>query len=190
MNSRYLLIAALAIVAAGVGVFVHLHSRHGSGSTGPVVHVENGFEFTAHGPYKVVAPLFGAWGERAWGGDHWKPQFLYPQPARDVPGEVFTVAHSHLRSTHLRSTWVNTALDLETGHIQYVYVIPDTQAVLIDIHLQPHDASATDVKVVYQRTALNSDLNEHVTKQGEKDRNSAQEWQSAIDRCLQANPAK
>jgi hypothetical protein len=182
MNSRYLLIAALAIVAASAGVFVHLHFRHGhsSGSAGPVVHVENAFEFTAHGPYNVVAPLFGAWGERAWGGGHWKPQFLYPQPARDVAGEVFTVAHSHLRST-----WVNTALDLETGHIQYVYVIPDAQAVLIDIHLQPLDASATDVKVVYQRTALNSDFNAHVTELGENDRNSAQEWQTALDRYLQ-----
>jgi hypothetical protein len=180
VNSRYLLIIALAIAAAGAVVFFHLHSRHGSGSAGPVVHVENAFEFTAHGPYKVVAPLFGAWGERAWGGDHWKPQFLYPQPAHDVPGEVFTVAHSHLRST-----WVNTALDLEMGHIQYVYVIPDAQTVLIDIHLQPLDASATDVKVVYQRTALNSDFNAHVAKLGEEDRNSAQEWQSAIDRYLQ-----
>jgi len=180
MNSRYLFVLVPVLLGVGIAVAVHLHSLRRSGSSGPVVHVENGFEFTAHGPYNTVAPLFGAWGERAWGGDHWKPQFFYPQPPKDVRGEVFTVAHSHLRST-----WVNTAFDLDSGHVQYVYVLPDIQAVLIDIHLQAHDATSTHVKVVYERTALQSDFNAHVTRMGEQDRNSAQEWQTAIDRTLQ-----
>jgi hypothetical protein len=180
MRPLYLILALVAL-AAGILLSLHLRSHGGSNSTGPVVHVENSFEFTAHGPYQIVAPLFGAWGERAWGGGHWKPQFLYPQPPRDVAGEVFTVAHSHLRST-----WVNTAFDLDSGHVQYVYVIPDAQAVLIDIHLNALDEKSTDVKVVYQRTALNSDFNEHVTKLGEDDRKSGQEWQTDIDEYLAA----
>lgn len=180
MNPRYFVFALLAI-AAGILVGYHLHSRHNSGDSGPVVHVENAFEFTAHGPYQAVAPLFGAWGERAWAGDHWKPRFLYPQPPSDIAGEVFTVAHSHLQST-----WVNTAFDLDSGHVQYVYIIPEAQAVLIDIHLHAHDANSTDVKVVYQRTALSSDFNDHVTELGGQDRNSVAEWQKSIDGYLKA----
>jgi hypothetical protein len=162
--------------------FFHLRASHSSGK--PVVHVENGFEFTAHGSYKTVAPLFGAFGERAWAGDHWKPNFLYPVPARDVEGEVFTVSHGHLLST-----WVNTAFDLDAGHIQYVYVIPDAQAVLIDIHLTRNDPENTGVKVVYERTALDADFNNHVTELGGKDKGSGSEWETAINAALQKNKA-
>jgi hypothetical protein len=170
-----------AFTGAGA-VFLHLRASPSSGK--PVVHVENGFEFIAHGPYKSVGPLFGAYGERAWAGDHWKTQFIYPVPARDVEGEVFTVAHGHLRST-----WVNTAFDLDAGHIQYVYVIPDAQAVLIDIHLTEKDPANTGVKVAYERTALSADFNAHVSEQGRKDKESGKEWETAINAALHANKA-
>jgi hypothetical protein len=169
-------------VVATVGYY-HLRSLHAP--KGPVVHVENGFEFTAHGPYKIVAPLFGAFVERVWAGDGWNPEFLHPSPARDTFGEVFTIAHSHLRST-----WVNTAFDLESGHVQYVYVLPDVQAVLIDIHLDQKDPSVTGVKVVYQRTALDPRLNGHISELGEKDRDMGKEWQTAIDTYLRTSAAR
>ncbi|MCU1299580.1 MAG: hypothetical protein JWO91_3858 [Acidobacteriaceae bacterium] len=177
-----IVIFLLGAMSGAGAAFLHFRASHSSGK--PVVHVENGFEFTARGPYKTVAPLFGAYGERAWAGDHWKPEFLFPVPARDVQGEVFTVAQGHLRST-----WVNTALDLEAGHIQYVYVIPDTQAVLIDIHLTQNDPVNTGVKVVYQRTALSAEFNDHVSEQGRKDKESGKEWETAINAALQANKA-
>ncbi len=178
------LIVISVLVLAGIAMLAFHHLRSRRTLNGPLVHVENGFEFTAHGPYSNVAPLFGAFAERAW-ADHWNPEFLYPSPARDTLGEVFTVAHGHLRST-----WVNTAFDLETGHIQYVYVIPDAQAVLIDIHLEEKDSSTTDVKVVYQRTALNPDLNVHVTKLGDEDRNMGKEWETAIDNYFRGTLGK
>jgi hypothetical protein len=184
MKVSYLGIFLFGGVVGAAAVFVHLRTVHSS-SNKPVVHVENEFEFTANGPYKTVAPLFGAFAERAWAGDHWQPQFLHPVPARDVEGEVFTVAHGHLRST-----WVNTAFDLETGHIQYVYVIPDAQAVLIDIHLTQRNPTATGVKVVYERTALNADFNDHVSEQGRKDKESGQEWESSINAALHVNKAQ
>jgi hypothetical protein len=68
-----------------------------------------------------------------------------------------------------------------------VYVIPDTQAVLIDIHLDQKDPSVTGVKVVYQRTALDPKRNDHISKLGEKDRGMGKEWETAIDTYLQAN---
>jgi len=176
MKPLYLLIAILLVIA-GTVLVVHLYSRRTSAV--PAVHVENGFEFTVHGPYDKVAPLFGAHGERAWGGEHWNPQFLHPQPAQDVEGEVFTVAHGHTRST-----WVNTAFDLQSGHVQYVYVIPDIQAVLIDIHLRHDDPAITEVKVVYERTALTPSSNAHMYELGQKDAASAAEWQTAIERYL------
>ena len=117
----YYVLGTLIIFAAALAILLHLRRRD---AKGPVAHVENGFEFTVHAPYDKVAPLFGAHGERAWAGEHWDPQFLHPQPAQDVVGEVFTVAHGHTRAT-----WVNTAFDLQSGHMQYVYVIPDVQAV-------------------------------------------------------------
>ncbi len=179
---KAILIAISSLLLGVISTVAFYHLRSLQGPKGPVVHVENGFEFTAHGPYKAVAPLFGAFVERAWAGDDWNPEFVYPSPARDTFGEVFTVAHGHQRST-----WVNTAFDLESGHVQYVYVIPDAQAVLIDIHLEQKDPSTTGVKVVYQRTALAPRLNGHISKLGEKDRDMGKEWEQAIDAYLRVS---
>ena len=127
-----------------------------------------------------------AWAQRKKShGSPVHPEFLHPSPARDTYGEVFTIAHSHLRST-----WVNTAFDLESGHVQYVYVIPDTQAVLIDIHLEQKDPSITGVKVVYQRTALDPKLNDHISELGDKDRDMGKEWETAIDAYLRTSAAQ
>src|SRR6185369_2960692 len=150
MKIYYVLIPL--VILALVAVFLHLRMRRNP--QGPVVHVENGFEFTVRASYDKVAPLFGAHGERAWGGEDWDPRFLHPQSAQDLEGEVFTVAHGHGNAT-----WVNTAFDLQSGHVQYVYVIPDTQAVLIDIHLKHDDPAKTGVKVLYERTALQPRFN-------------------------------
>jgi len=175
----YYLFVLLLILAAATVVLIHLRSQRSL--AGPVVHVENGFEFTVRAPYDKVAPLFGAHGERAWGGEDWDPRFLHPQPAQDLEGEVFTVAHGHGSAT-----WVNTAFDLQSGHVQYVYVIPDVQAVLIDIHLQHDDPTKTGVKVLYERTALQSRFNEHIREIGKKDSESGAEWQEAIEKYLGA----
>ena len=170
-------VVPLVVLAATVVLFLHLHSRRVH--AGQVEHVKNGFEFTVRAPYARVAPLFGAHGERAWAGERWDPQFLHPQPAQDIEGEVFTVAHGHTYST-----WVNTVFDLESGHVQYVYVIPYVQAVLIDIHLRHDDPARTGVKVVYERTALTSNFNARIREMGQKDSHSAGEWQSSIEKYL------
>jgi hypothetical protein len=180
VKGTLMFISVLLLVSITALAFLHLRSRREV--SGPVVHVENEFEFTVHGPYKTVVPLFGASAERAWGEGSWNPRFLYPSPEHDTFGEVFTVAHGHLRSV-----WVNSAFDLEKGHFQYVYVLPEAQAVLIDIHLRDQGPSATGVKVVYQRTALNPSFNAQVTKSGNSDRDMGKEWQTAIDARLRGN---
>jgi hypothetical protein len=179
-----LLFSQIIVTLSALGALLYFHLRPVHASSRTVAHVENGFEFTVQAPLKTAAPLFGSYAERAWGGD-WDPQFLYPHPPHDVPGEVFTVAHGHRLST-----WVNTALDLDGGHIQYVYVMPDAQAVLIDIRLQQKDVHTTAAKVVYQRTALNPALNDHVIELGRKDIESGKEWESQINGYLQANKTK
>jgi hypothetical protein len=175
MKPLFFLIAILLVVAAGLLAF-HLRSRRSTPSA--VAHVENGFEFTVHTPYEKVFPLFGAHGERAW-AEGWNPQFLHPQPARDIEGEVFSIAHGHKQAV-----WINTVFDSASGHVQYVYVIPDVQAVRIDIHFRHDDPSSTEVKVAYERTALTSSLNDHIREMGKKDSQAAAEWQSSTEKYL------
>jgi hypothetical protein len=185
MNLRHGLL--LAGLMGGVGVALYLHLKPAMAS-GPLAHVENAFAFRVHAPYDSVAPLFGALKEKVWAGDQWNPAFLYPQPARDIEGAVFTIDHGH---GHAHATWVNTAFDLEAGRVQYVYVIPEKQAVRIDIRLARHDGPPwTDVNVIYQRTALRADFNTTLIEIGEKDRQSAPEWSSAIESYLRTLKVK
>jgi len=176
-----LALIVLALIAA-TGLLYHLHHR--GRASGPLYHVRTEFEFTVQAPYSVAAPLFGPEGERAWASDSWNPHFVYPQPARDVEGAVFQVSHGHRHST-----WVNTAFDLENGHIQYVYIIPEMMVTVIDLNLSKLSASkpsaeSTHVRVAYERTALSADLNEHVREFGEADRKNGKVWGEDIERYL------
>ncbi len=92
---------------------------------------------------------------------------------------MFSVQHGHHHAY-----WVNTAFDLDARHVQYVYVIPDVMATLIDVHFAEIDPGSTRVNVAYERTALNADANERVRDAGNADRNSGKEWSNAIDAYL------
>jgi hypothetical protein len=172
------LLIVLAVAALAVLAFLYHHHRR-SRANGAVVHVRNEFEFTAHGPYQVVAPLFGAQGERAWSGGHWDPHFLYPQPAEDIQGAVFTIRHGHREAY-----WINTSFDKSTRHFQYVYVVPEAMAVLIDVRFSEIDTANTKVNVAYERTALDPRANEHVKELGNADRQGGREWGTAINDYL------
>jgi hypothetical protein len=169
-------VIAIAVGAMTVlGWLVRSHSRTPSG---PLVHVRNQFEFTVHASYGVAAPLFGPEGERVW-ADHWDPDFLYPQPAQDIRGAVFTV-----RRSHHQAYWINTSFDVDARHFQYVFLIPDVMIVLIDVRFSDVDPGNTKVNVAYERTALNPKANEHVKELGNSDRESGKEWGTAINDYL------
>ena len=96
---------------------------------------------------------------------------------------VFTVAHGPMNSV-----WVNTAFNAATGRVQYVYVIPDALATLIDIQVTARDSATTNVTVAYERTALSPDANDHVRAQGDHDRGQGPQWQTAITDYLRQRP--
>ncbi len=148
-----------------------------------LAHVRNEFELNLQAPYGRVAPLFGAYAERAWAGPDWDPRPVYPAalPPHDVAGEVFSISRGAEDAT-----WINTALDLQTGHIQYVYFIPGAMVTLIDIHVARSPSDGTKVNVVYERTALSTAANGRVRDLGEADHGSGPGWQSAIEACLNA----
>jgi hypothetical protein len=146
-----------------------------------LAHVRNSFVVVVNASYPDTAALFGPSGERVWAGKDWNPQFLYPLPEQDIEGAVFTVQHgSH------KSVWVNSVRDLEAKHFQYVYFIPDALITTIDVRFLPVNKGKTNVEVVYTRTALTPEANDHVLHLGESDRASGQEWQQSIDRYLQS----
>ncbi len=137
------------------------------------------FELTVHAPYSETAALFGPEGERAWAGEDWDPKFVYPQPANDVEGAVFTVRHG----TH-NIVWVNTLFDVEARHFQYVYFLADLMVTTIDVRFKPIDSGVTRVNVVYTRTALTPEANAHIAAMAERDKKAGSEWQQAIDNYL------
>lgn len=150
---------------------------HGSGR----VHTEEKFVFTARAPMEQVAPLFGANKERAW-APGWVPDFVYPSPAADVQGMVFTVPHDQLQSA-----WVNTVFDLQKGHIQYTYVIPEHLVTVITVSLQ-RQGQQTGVEVHYDRTSLTAGGDEHVRTMAQHDRDSGPEWERQINEYLEKHP--
>jgi hypothetical protein len=151
-----------------------------SGGTASPLHVRTEFDLTVRAPYNVAFPLFGPVGERSWAGADWNPQFIYPSPAADVQGTVFTVKHGTYQAV-----WVNTAIDLEGHHIQYAYVISDVMVATISLTFLSLDSASTKVTVVYERTALNVAANDHVQQFGAADRARGADWERAINGYLE-----
>jgi hypothetical protein len=144
-----------------------------------LAHVSSSFSFIVNASMRNAAPLFGPEGERAWAGDNWNPHFLFPAPARDIEGAIFTVQHGEHSAL-----WINTIFDLEGGRMQYVYVLADLLATTIDVHLNPVDAQHTKVDVTYTRTALRPEANEHVAAMSKHDQKQAPEWEHSINAYL------
>ncbi|MDR3749329.1 MAG: hypothetical protein P4M04_14485 [Acidobacteriota bacterium] len=140
-----------------------------------LAHTRTQFSFVVNAPFEQVVPLFGAHEERKW-AEHWDPQFIYPNPARDQQGGVFKVEHGQ-RS----SVWINTALDLTAGHVQYAYVLNDAMTTLIDIHATRQGVDKTSVTVSYERTALIPEANGHVQHMTKRDEGAGKEWGDALN---------
>jgi hypothetical protein len=151
-----------------------------SGGAASPLHVRTEFDLTVRASYNVAFPLFGPAGERSWAGADWNPQFVYPSPAADVPGTVFTVKHG----TH-QAVWVNTAFDVEGHHIQYAYVINDVMVTTISLTFLPLDSASTKVSVVYERTALSLAANDQVQQFGAADQARGADWERSINTYLQ-----
>ena len=143
-----------------------------------LAHTRNEFHLTVQGPYAQVFPLFGAREEKKW-AKGWEPQFVYPTPAHDQQGMVFTRTHGGMSSV-----WTCTAFDEAAGHVQYVYVVDDAMVALIDIHVVNAGTAETRVSVVYERTALQPEANEHVAHLAKGDATSGPEWAEAINGYL------
>jgi len=166
------LIALSGIAVAGFGQGEPTLPSH-------CIRTRTSFDLILQLPYAEAAPLFGPEGERAWAGKHWNPEFIYPQPAHDEAGAVFTVSQSLGTAV-----WVNTLFDLNARHIQYVYFLPDWMVTTIDVRFQPVDTQSTRVNVEYTRTALKSQGNELVQERSEADARAGKEWQAALDHYL------
>lgn len=143
------------------------------------VHVSNTFRFEIAAPLPRVAPLFGPEGERSWAGEHWNPEFVYPQPAQDIQGAVFRVKHGDHNSV-----WVNTLFDVAAGRMQYVSFIDDVVVTTVDVKVAALDATHTAVEVTYSRTALQPAADDIVRGLGSSDRDSGPDWKKAIDTSL------
>ena len=173
--NRELAISAVMLFAAIATSSTACAQAPAASTESAPLHTRTDFSFTVDAPFDQVAPLFGANQERKWAAG-WNPQFIYPTPAHDQQGMVFKVAHGQFTSV-----WVNTALDLATGHIQYAYVLNDAMATLIDIHVARQSAQKTAVTVVYERTALLPQANEHVQHFTKGDAGAGKEWGDAIN---------
>jgi hypothetical protein len=169
---------SLVILAGACSVAM---AQAAAGQEGKRMHIETTFEVLVHAPYAETADLFSPEGERAWAGDHWDPQFLYPFPAKDKQGAVFTISHGAVHAV-----WVVAQHDLEARHFQYVYFIPELLVTTIDVRFQSLDSKTTLVTVTYARTAVSLDGDEHVRSMSESDQTAGKEWQEAIDQYLKS----
>src|SRR5271170_3365188 len=167
------------IVATGFALTLAWGCQPNS-SPAETAHVNNSFHFVVAAPMAKVAPLFAPEAERSWAGPEWNPQFVYPQPGKDVEGAVFTMEHGQYNAV-----WVNTLFDVPGGRMQYVYVIPDALVTVIDVKVSAVDPSHTAVEVSYTRTALTAAANDHVRAMGTQDAEDGPEWQKAIEAYLE-----
>ncbi|MGA3091081.1 MAG: hypothetical protein ABSD75_20935 [Terriglobales bacterium] len=177
--------AALVILALAIFTMNNLPSPKTTPAPVALAHVGNSFQFLLRAPLARAAMLFGPEGERSWAGEDWNPQFLYPQPGRDIQGAVFTVQQGQRKSI-----WITTVFDASNGRMQYVSFVPNVSVSTVDVQLRSVDASTTGVEVTYVRTALDATVNAEVEGLGRSDRQKGILWQEAIETYLRKGPGQ
>jgi hypothetical protein len=70
-----------------------------------------------------------------------------------------------------------------------VYFLPGIMVTVIDVRFKPTSADSTAVNVVYTRTALTPEGNEHVSAMSEGDKTAGNDWQKGIDEYLAGSRA-
>ena len=183
MKAILALIAAVALAAPIAALAVQAAAQPASAAE-ELMHIQTSFDIVVPLGVEQTAPLFGPEGERAWAGKHWDPKFIHPQPAHDEQGAVFTVKHGPFSAV-----WVVTQFDVAGRHFQYVYFLPGLMVTVIDVRFKPLGASSTAVNVVYTRTAIAPEGNEHVQAMSEGDKAAGKEWQEAIEEHLAQSKA-
>jgi hypothetical protein len=149
---------------------------------GTRAHLQTSFDVVVHAPVADATKLFTPEGERAWSGEHWNPQYLYPAgPTRDAVGAVFTIQHGLMRAV-----WTVVRRDDVARDYKYAYFVPDLMVAIIRVSFEPVNANTTSVHVTYERTALSPAGEAHVAAMAEGDKKAGAEWQSAIDKYLAA----
>lgn len=174
MKRLMVLIAIVAYAAAA-------NSQTPNSPPEPFMHTQTAFDLVVHASYAETAPLFGPEGERPWAGKHWDPQFIHPQPAHDEEDAVFTIRHGPSKAV-----WVTALYDIEGRHFKYVYFLDGLLVTTIDVRFHPIDASSTAVHVVYTRTALTPQGNDHIVAMTEGDKSAGADWQSALNSYLES----
>jgi hypothetical protein len=103
----------LIVLAAAVAFAANAIGHAPSAQAELRVQETNSFDLVVRLPLAQTAALFGPEGERAWAGNDWNPEFIYPQPARDQLGAVFSISHGQYRAI-----WVTTAFDIDARHFR------------------------------------------------------------------------
>ena len=146
------------------------------------VHLETSFDVLVHAPVGDATKLFTPEGERAWAGERWNPQYVYPAGAtRDAVGAVFTIQHGPLRAV-----WTVMRRDDVARKYDYAYFLPDLMVTSIRVSFEPVNPDTTNVHVSFERTALSPAGEAQVVAMTERDKRAGAEWQSAIDKYLAA----
>jgi hypothetical protein len=172
-------IFAILAFSAVVIVPERSHSAIDNEAAPAPTHIRADFQFELQAPMERAAKLFGPEGERCWAGQQWNPEFIYPRPAKDTAGAVFTIRHG----PH-QSLWVNTVFNLPAGRFQYVSFTPDVMVTTVDVKLEAKDPQTSYVTVTYTHTALSSAFNEQVKALATKHSTSGPDWRQAIQSCL------
>jgi len=175
--------SACSLLALFAGVIGSASAPAEEAAHSALAHTHEQFSFVVNAAYEQVFPLFGAYEERKW-AKGFDPQFIYPFPARDQQGMVFTTDQEGLRRV-----WTNTVFDPVSGQVQYIYFVNDTMIALIDIHLTKVDIAETRVNVVYERTALRPETNAQVAEFARGDGNSGPKWAEEIAGYLERSSA-
>jgi hypothetical protein len=170
---------AILLAIATIAFMTNTFAQSPAPVAEPFARQTTSFDLVVHLPLAQAAPLFGPMGERAWAGSHWNPEFIYPQPAHDQQGAVFSIHHGPYIAT-----WVCTAFDVDARHFQYVYFLPGLMVTTIDVRFKAPTADTTAVNVIYTRTAIAPEGNAHVAAMSDGDKNAGAEWQQAIDEYL------
>ena len=110
--------------------------------------ISHTYEHTINGTVEEIMPLYCPVREVDW-CEGWNPKVVYSNSGLVEKDCIFITSHGDDNFV-----WVVTDYDIEKGHVEMVYLIPNVLVTKLEIRLTPISKEITKAEITYSKTSL------------------------------------
>jgi hypothetical protein len=141
--------------------------------------ISHTYEQTINGSIKEIMPLYCPVREMDW-CENWSPKAVYSNSGLVEKDCIFITSHGETDIV-----WIVTDYDIEKGHVEMVYLVPEVLVTKLEIQLTPITEDMTKALITYSKSSLSEMGNKVLEEFTKKEYDIMMDsWEKAMNHYL------